>query len=123
MRRPPVGRLLVLQLAILLLVSGGCLLESVVSARSALLGGLAYFIPNSVFTLRFFSRRGARQAEALFVAMMAGEMVKLIMTAFLFAGILLLIRPLSAPALFTGFGAMILSQMLTPFMFSRVVHR
>ena len=123
MQRPPVGRLLLLQLLILLLVSGAWLLESGVSARSALLGGFAYFIPNSVFTLRFFRRRGARQAQALYMAMMAGVMVKLVTTCFLFAGVLLLIRPLSGPALFAGVGAMILSQMLTPFIFSRVVHR
>lgn len=122
MRRPPVGRLLLLQLTILLLVSGGCLLESVVSARSALLGGLAYFIPNTLFTLRFFSIRGARQARTLFVAMMAGEMIKLTATGVLFAGIFLLSRPVDGPALFIGFGAVILSQMLIPFMFSRVVH-
>lgn len=123
MRRPPVGRLLLLQLAILLLVSGACLLESPVSARSALFGGLAYYIPNSLFALRYFQHRGARQAGAVFAALMAGEMFKLTLTAVLFAATLLLIRPINGPALFLGFGTMILSHVLTPFVFSRVAHR
>ena len=122
-RRPPVGRLLILQIAILLLVSAGCLLESPVSAYSALCGGLAFYIPNSIFALRFFQNRGARQASALFVVMMAGEMFKLTATAVLFSATLLLIRPINGPALFLGFGTMILSQVLTPFVFSRVAHR
>ena len=122
-QQPPVGRFLFLQLAVLVLVSGGCLFESVVGGRSALLGGLAHFIPNSLFTLRYFRSRGAHQAGNIFLALMLGEMFKLTMTALLFAGILLLTPVVSGPALFTGFGAMILSHLLTPFMFRRVVHR
>lgn len=117
------GRLILLQLGILLLVSGLFLLESALAARSALFGGLAYWIPNSLFTLRYFRHRGARRTGAVFAAMMAGEMFKLSATAVLFAGTLLLIRPIDGPALFTGFGTMILSHMLTPLVFSRVAHR
>jgi ATP synthase protein I len=122
-RRPPVGRLITLQLGILLLISSLFLLESALGARSALFGGLAYWIPNSLFALRYFRHSGARRMGAVFAAMMAGEMFKLSATVVLLAGTLMLIQPIDGPALFTGFGTMILSHMLTPLVFSRVANR
>lgn len=112
-----------LQLGILLLVNGLFLIESALGARSALFGGLAYWIPNSLFALRYFRHRGAQRVGAVFVALMAGEMFKLSATVVLLAGTLLLIQPINGPALFTGFGTMIFSHMLTPLVFSRVANR
>lgn len=69
--------------AILLVAAVAGMLSGVVGARSALIGGAAYFLPNLMFVVRLRLAIVARQAGA--VGFLVGEAVKL------FAVIVLLI--------------------------------
>ncbi len=77
--------------------------DGIVSAYSALLGGLAAVIPNAFLALRLLAPRRDSGAGALMRAAYLGELGKLALTVALFAAVFTLVRPLSAGALFAGF--------------------
>lgn len=60
------------------------LLRGVQSGFSALLGGLAYWLPTLLFVWRVFARTTARAAKQFLVAFVAGEAIKLVLSAVLF---------------------------------------
>ena len=60
------------------------LLKGVHSGLSAMLGGLAYGVPNLVFVWRVFRYTGARAAKRFIAAFFIGEAIKLFTSAFLF---------------------------------------
>ena len=74
-----------------------------VSAYSATLGGLTCVVPNAHLALRLVAPRRDPGAGALTRAAYIGELGKLALTVIMFCMIFALVRPLSAPALFTGF--------------------
>jgi ATP synthase protein I len=74
-----------------------------VSGYSALLGGLTCVIPNAFLALRLVVPRRDPGASALVRAAYMGELGKLALTALMVGMIFVLITPLAAGALFTGF--------------------
>ena len=72
---------------------------------SALTGGLTCVIPNAFLALRIMVPRREAGARALLRAAYIGELGKLALTVVMFTAAFLLIRPLAAGALFTGFVA------------------
>jgi ATP synthase protein I len=60
------------------------LLQGTQSGLSALLGGLAYCIPNFMFVWRVFERTTARAAKQFLTAFLLGEVTKLLLSAVLF---------------------------------------
>lgn len=54
------------------------------SGTSALLGGLAYWIPTLIFVLRIFGRGSARGAKRFMVEFVTGEVIKLFLSGILF---------------------------------------
>lgn len=60
------------------------LLQNMKSGVSALLGGLAYWLPTLLFVWRVFTRTTARAAKQFLVAFIAGEGIKLLLSATLF---------------------------------------
>ncbi len=68
-------KLQVLGLALAVL-AWGCV--SFVDARSAVLGGLTFLIPNVVFTACFFRRRFARESRLIVRNMFVAEAMKLL---------------------------------------------
>lgn len=79
-----------------------------VAARSALLGGLIFTMPNALFALCAF-RDGATQSPAAAMrAAYAGEAVKLLATLILFAACFMLVKPLHVGALLGVFGMLVL---------------
>ena len=78
---PAVIMLLRLQAAVVLLTPIVFLMVGADWAVSALLGGLAYWLPNLAFAALAFSRQGARAAGAILAAFTLGEVVKLVVVA------------------------------------------
>ncbi|MEM9601529.1 MAG: ATP synthase subunit I [Pseudomonadota bacterium] len=80
--RPPAIRLLLrLQAVVVLSVPVLCLAVGSDWAVSALVGGLAYWLPNLAFAALAFSRQGARAAGAILAAFTLGEVIKLVAVA------------------------------------------
>jgi ATP synthase protein I len=70
---------------------------------SALLGGTIAVVPNAFLAARLLKPGNTVRAEALLRSAWLGEAGKLLMTAVLFAAVFVAVRPLSAPAVFSGF--------------------
>ncbi len=60
------------------------LLQGIQSGISALLGGLAYWLPTLLFVWRVFARTTARAAKQFLLLFVAGEGIKLVLSAVLF---------------------------------------
>lgn len=74
-----------------------------VTAYSALIGGLISAIPNSYFALHAFKYSGARNADRVVKSFIRGEFGKIIITVVLFALSFTLITSLNELALILGF--------------------
>ena len=74
-----------------------------VAGYSALLGSLVCVIPNAFLALRLVAPRRDPGAGALVRAAYIGELGKLGLTVLMFSIVFVLVRPLSAAALFAGF--------------------
>ena len=74
-----------------------------VAGYSALLGSLVCVIPNAFLALRRVAPRRDPGAGALVRAAYIGELGKLGLTVLMFSIVFVLVRPLSAAALFAGF--------------------
>lgn len=94
--------ILVMGLALILF-----LLQGIRGGISALLGGLAYWLPTLVLVWRVFAQTGARAAKKFVIAFAVGEATKLFLSAFLF---LLIVKylPVNTLSVLIGFvGAVI----------------
>ncbi len=74
-----------------------------VAGYSALLGSLTCVIPNAFLALRLVVPRRDPGAQALIRAAYIGELGKLALTVLMFSLVFVLVRPLAALPLFTGF--------------------
>ena len=74
-----------------------------VAGYSALLGSLTCVIPNAFLALRLVVPRRDPGARALIRAAYIGELGKLALTVLMFSIVFVLVRPLAAIPLFTGF--------------------
>ncbi len=116
--RPPVHRIILLQLSLALIAAAIAGLHSGVAALSALLGGLACALPNAYFIWRAFRFQGASQARKVVVALYQGEAWKFFLTALIFVTVFRLGIELNYFALFAGFITVQLGQIFS----SRVTH-
>lgn len=101
--RPPVYRVVLLQLVLTLIAATIAWLHSDVAARSALLGGLTCALPNAYFVWRAFRYSGARYATRVVQSFYQGESWKFVLTALCFAVIFQRIENLNVLALFAAF--------------------
>jgi len=110
--RPPVYRITVIQLAVL--VSSCILLLAIdrVWAWSALSGGLIAVLPQAYFATRVFRWRGAQSARAVANSSYAGVVGKFIFSAAGFAAVFALVRPIDGLAVFAGFLIMLTIQII-----------
>ncbi len=108
--RPPVYRIPLFQLVIMLPLVAGVWTVDHVWAQSALAGGLLAVIPNLYFTVYAFRYRGARSVKLIARAFNWGETGKFLLTLVGFAGVFTVIRPLSVSALFLMYVAMLIVQ-------------
>lgn len=81
---------------------------TVVSAYSALLGGLAYIIPNAWFVIRAYSNSGQMTPQTILNRFYLGEAGKLVLTVIIFALCFLMIKPLHIGALFLTYCVMLI---------------
>ncbi len=82
-----------------------------ITAKSVLIGGLIYWVPNAYFTLYAFRFRGAKAATHILRSMYRGEFGKLLLTGVGFALAFALVKPIDLIALFAIFIGMTIYQL------------
>ena len=108
--RPPVYRITLAQLAILVLLCLLLLASDEVRAYSVLSGGLIAILPQAYFAALTFRWRGARSARAIARSSYAGQVGKFLLSVAGFAAVFVALRPIDAPAVFAGYLAMLVIQ-------------
>ena len=111
--RPPVHRITLVQLACLVLLSAGTFFSlGRVFAVSVLCGGLVAILPQAYFAARAFRWRGANAARAIARSSYAGEIGKYVLSVAGFALVFAAVRPIEGAAVFGGYLAMLLLQII-----------
>jgi len=108
--RPPVHRITLAQLAILVLLCLILLSSDKVRAYSVFSGGLIAILPQAYFALLAFRWRGARSARAIARSSYVGQVGKFLLSVAGFAAVFVALRPLDAPAVFAGYLLMLMIQ-------------
>ncbi|TNE76245.1 MAG: F0F1 ATP synthase subunit I [Gammaproteobacteria bacterium] len=109
---PPVGRIALIQLATLMVATLITLPIDVTLSSSLMIGGIIHILPHAYFTRWAFRYQGARQAPKILRAIYRGETGKILLTLVLFGLTFKYVEALSLPALFLGYGAMVIVQWL-----------
>ena len=109
-KRPPVHRITLAQLAVLIPLCLLLLALDKVSAYSVLSGGLIAIVPQAYFAALAFRWRGARSARAIAHSSYAGEIGKFFLSVAGFAVVFAVLRPIDGPAVFAGYLAMLAIQ-------------
>ena len=110
MMRPPVYRITLFQLLVLVPASLVLAIWDTTLAQSFLAGGLVSAIPQAWFARGVFRWRGAQMAKRSVHAGYAAEIGKYGLSAAGFAMVFALLRPISGGAVFVGFAAMLAIQ-------------
>ena len=108
--RPPVHRITLAQLAILVLLCLILLASDKVRAYSVFSGGLIAILPQSYFAMLAFRWRGARSAKAIAHSSYIGQVGKFFLSVAGFAAVFVALRPIDAPAVFAGYLLMLVIQ-------------
>jgi ATP synthase protein I len=109
--RPPVYRITLVQLALLVLLGLGWLAYDEVVAYSLVSGGLIAIVPQAYFAALAFRWQGAKSASAIARSSYAGEAGKFLLSIAGFALVFAVVRPLNSPAVFVGYLAMLVTQL------------
>ena len=104
---PPIQRVALYQLLILLPVCGIVSGFDVTLAGSIMVGGLIQIVPQAWYARQAFRYRGARQVNKIVRAMYWGESGKVILTAALFVTTFIVWKQLNVLAVFCAFTVMI----------------
>jgi ATP synthase protein I len=107
--RPPVHRITLFQLALLISLCLCVLIFDKVVAYSVLSGGLIAIVPQAYFALLAFRWRGARSVKAIARSSYAGELGKYVLSVAGFALVFAVLRPINGPAVFVGYLAMLIT--------------
>jgi ATP synthase protein I len=108
--RPPVYRITLAQLVILVVLCLFLLASDKVRAYSVLSGGLIAILPQAYFAALTFRWRGARSARAIARSSYAGQVGKFLLSVAGFAAVFVALRPIDAPAVFAGYLVMLVIQ-------------
>ena len=108
--RPPVHRITLAQLAILVPLCLLLLAYDKVCAYSVASGGLIAIVPQAYFAALAFRWRGARSARAIARSSYAGEVGKFLLSVAGFAVVFATVRPIDGLAVFVGYLAMLAIQ-------------
>jgi len=84
------------------------LLRGIQSGFSALLGGLAYWLPTLLFVWRVFARASVQTAKQFLLLFVAGEGVKLLLSAVLFV-LIVKMMPVNVLSVLIGFVGAVVS--------------
>jgi ATP synthase protein I len=107
---PPVHRIVLVQLALLVALSLISLASNKVFAYSVFSGGLIAIVPQAYFAALAFRLRGARSAKAIARSSYVGELGKFVLSVAGFALVFAVVRPINSPAVFVGYLAMLITQ-------------
>jgi ATP synthase protein I len=110
--RPPVHRITLVQLALLVALGLLSLAIDTVFAYSVLSGGLIAIVPQAYFAVLAFRWRGAQSARAIARSSYAGEVGKFLLSVAGFALVFAVLRPINGPAVFGGYLAMLIFQII-----------
>ncbi len=110
--RPPVHRITLAQLAILVLVCLPMLAYDAVIAWSLAAGGLIAIIPQAYFAHLAFRWRGAKSARAMARSSYAGEIGKFLLSVAGFAVVCATVRPIDGRSVFIGYLVMLAIQIV-----------
>ncbi|SQD79457.1 ATP synthase subunit I [Moritella yayanosii] len=88
------------------------------SARSAVLGGMIYVLPNYIFTRLAFRFMGARQIKDVAASFALGESLKLVLTVVFFIVVLGFVEVNYLP-LYVTFALAISSQLFAPYFMNK----
>ena len=105
-QKPPVFKVCLIQLSILLPMSVIGWWSSATVSYSLLLGGLLQIVPSAYFAYFAFRVIGAAHANFALQQIYRGEMGKFTLTLVGFGLVFLLVKPLHSVALFSAFVAM-----------------
>jgi|SRR5210317_2129671 ATP synthase protein I len=108
--RPPVYRITLAQLVVLVLLCLFLLTSDKVRAYSVFSGGLIAILPQAYFAALTFRWRGARSARAIARSSYAGQVGKFLLSVAGFAAVFVALRPIDAPAVFAGYLLMLAIQ-------------
>ena len=106
--RPPIYRIPLIQLAVLVPLSATALLVDTTAAYSLLLGGLIHLLPNIYFAVQTFRFQGAKAMRQTLSAMAKGEILKFLLVVIGFALVFVFVKPFNLAALFGAYIAMTL---------------
>ena len=101
--KPPIHRVALYQLMLLLPLSGLTLFVSQVIGWSVLIGGLIQIAPQAWFARQAYKHTGARQVDLVVRAMYRGETGKIVLTAAMFITTFVLWKQLNYLAVFSTF--------------------
>ena len=110
--RPPVHRITLAQLALLVSLCLFFLAFDKVCAYSVLSGGLIAIVPQAYFATLAFRWRGARSARAIARSSYAGQTGKFLLSVAGFAAVFAGLRPIDPLAVFAGYLAMVATQII-----------
>ena len=105
--KPPMHRVALYQLIVLLPVSGLLMLVDQLMAYSILMGGLIQIAPQAWFARQAFKYAGARQVHLVARAMYRGAAGKIVLTAAMFIATFILWKELNFLVVFSTFIVMI----------------
>ena len=108
--RPPVYRITLAQLLVLVVLSLFLLTSDEVRAYSVFCGGLIAILPQAYFAALAFRWRGARSARAIARSSYVGQAGKFLLSVAGFAAVFTALRPIHAPAVFAGYLVMLVIQ-------------
>lgn len=109
-KRPPIHRITVAQIVVLVLLCLPFSMVDQVRAYSLLSGGLIAILPQAYFAARVFRRAGAQSAKAIARASYSGEIGKFVLTAAGFAVVFAAVSPIDGLAVFIGYLIMLALQ-------------
>ena len=108
--RPPVHRITLAQLMVLVPLCLILLAFGEVTAYSVFYGGLIAIVPQAYFAALAFRWRGARSAAAIARSSYAGEIGKFFLSVAVFAAVFAALRPIDGLAVFAGYLVMLVIQ-------------
>ena len=110
--RPPVHRITLAQLALLVPLCLFLLATDKVVAYSVFAGGLIAIVPQAYFAVLAFRWHGARSATAIARSSYVGQAGKFLLSIAGFAVVFAALRPLDGPAVFAGYMVMLAIQII-----------
>ena len=106
--KPPVHRVFIAQGVLLAVAAAVVALAGLPKvAVSLVLGGILHLLPSMYFARQVFRFSGARAAQRIAQSFYRGELGKFVLTASGFALVFLVVDGLNPPALFAGYGVML----------------